>query len=319
MNNKELRMKKIIINGLLLMSVLVFSCKKEKTADEVQPPVTAPSPYLNKVYEFKPAPGQFTNDGGTTDVLKTSVLVGTAGQGLVSLGGYGGYIVFGFDHAVTNGAGADLGIYGNPLIVAGTEFSEPGIVCVMQDVNKNGLPDDTWYELAGSDYAAATTIKNYKITYYRPANLTADIRWTDNQGNEGLVLRNQFHTQDYYPAWTTANEISFTGTRLRNTLTAGEIITNKPLGIGYSDNGSAEYLSLQGQLGRGYNTFDIDWAVDANGNRVTLTAIDFVKVYTGQNSNGNPFSPDNNNERSRFIGEISTEFAGAADLKLLTK
>jgi len=311
-----MKLKPII--SLLFVSVIVLSCKKDRTEDTAEEkPVTTQSPYLNKVYEFKPAPGQFTNDGGNSDLSKTNFLIGNVGQGLVSLGGYGGYLVFGFDHAVTNAAGADLGIYGNPLVGAGTEFSEPGIVCVMQDQNKNGLPDDTWYELAGSEYTASTTIKNYKITYYKPQNLTEDIRWTDNQNRQGLVLRNQFHTQDYYPSWATSNEISFTGTLVKNTLTAGDIITNKPLGIGYADNGSSDYLNLQEQFGRGYNTFDIDWAVNANGDKVTLTSIDFVKVYTGQNSNGNPFSPDNNNERSRFIGEISTEFAGAVDLKLL--
>lgn len=307
------------ITALFFFSVIILSCKKEQAENGMgEKPGTTSSPYLSKVYEFKPAPGQFTNDGGNSDLSKTNFLIGTVGEGLVSLGGYGGYIVFGFDHAVVNASGADLGIYGNPLVGVGLEFSEPGIVCVMQDQNKNGLPDDTWYELAGSEYTASATVKNYKITYYKPASLADDIRWTDNQGKEGLILRNQFHTQDYFPSWATANEISFTGTLVKNTLTPGDIITNKPLGFGYADNGSAEYLSLQEKLGRGYNTFDIDWAVDAGGNKVTLTSVDFVKVYTAQNSNGNPFSPDNNNERSRYIGEISTEFAGAADLKLLT-
>ncbi|MGM9475838.1 PKD domain-containing protein [Pedobacter sp. GSP4] len=301
----------------LLSSAVLLSCKKENAGEKEgagEKPVAGTSPYVNKIYEFKQAPGQFAND-----LVKTDVLLGNAGNGLVSLGGYGGYIVFGFDHSISNSAGADLGIYGNPLIGVGMEFSEPGIVSVMQDANKNGLPDDVWYELAGSDYNDAATLKNYKITYYRPAKLSDDIRWTDNQGREGLILRNQFHAQDYFPAWATANEISFTGTLLKNTLMPGEIISNKPFSFGYADNGSGEYVSVQEQLGRGYNTFDIDWAVDATGKKVSLAAIDFVKVYTGQNSNGNPFHPDNNNDRSRYIGEISTEFGGAVDLKLLKK
>lgn len=303
---------------LTLLSIVFFSCKKEKGSEnENENPIAGLSPYVNKVYEYKPAPGQLINDGGNTDLSKTEILIGGVGNGLVSLGGFGGYIVFGFDHPITNGSGADLGIYGNPLVGLGMEFSEPGIVCVMQDQNKNGLPDDVWFELAGSDYSAATTIKNYKITYHRAASLSDDIRWTDNQGKEGLVLRTRFHAQDYFPGWTTAAEVSFTGTLVRNTLTPGDIITNKPLGIGYADNGSSDYLALQEQLGRGYNTFDIDWAVDSNRNKVALTSIDFVKIYTAQNSNGNPFSPDHNNEHARYIGEISTEFAGAVDIKLL--
>lgn len=306
--------------GLILIAtavVLLASCKKESAVEkesEREKPAVPQSPYLSKIYEFKQAPGQFTND-----LVKTDILIGSAGNGLISLGGFGGYIIFGFDHSVTNAAGTDLGIYGNPLIGVDMEFSEPGIVCVMQDVNKNGLPDDVWYELAGSEYNAATTIKNYKITYYKPSKIIDDVRWTDNQGKEGLVLRNQFHAQDYFPSWATTNEISFTGTLLKNTLATGDIITNKPFSFGYSDNGSSEYIALQESLGRGYNTFDIDWAVDATSKKVNLTSIDFVKVYTGQNSNGNPFSPDNDNERSRYLGEISTEFGGAVDLKLLKK
>lgn len=299
----------------MFISAVLFSCKKETATEKEgtgEQPTAGTSPYLHKIYEFKQAPGQFTND-----LVKTDILIGSAGNGLVSLGGYGGYIVFGFDHSVTNTTGTDLGIYGNPLIGVGMEFSEPGIVCVMQDQNKNGLPDDTWYELAGSEYNDIATIKNYKITYYRPSKITDDVRWTDNQGKEGLVLKNQFHTQDYFPTWSTANEISFTGTLIKNTLSPGEIITNKPFAFGYADNGSNGYIALQESLGRGYNTFDIDWAVDASGKKVTLTSIDFVKVYTAQNNNGNPFSPDNNNDRSRYLGEISTEFGGAVDLKLL--
>lgn len=310
-------MKTKSIITLAILSAVLFSCKKESAVEKDgggEKAVATQSPYLNKIYEFKQAPGQFTND-----LVKTDILIGSAGNGLVSLGAYGGFIVFGFDHSVTNAAGADLGIYGNPLIGVDMEFSEPGIVSVMQDVNKNGLPDDIWYELAGSEYNASTTLKNYKITYYKPAKITDDIRWTDNQGKEGLVLRNQFHAQDYFPSGATANEISFTGTLLKNTLTSGEIITNKPFAFGYSDNGSSDYIALQESLGRGYNTFDIDWAVDAAGKKVNLTAIDFVKVYTAQNNNGNPFSPDNDNERSRYLGEISTEFGGAVDLKLLKK
>lgn len=40
---------------------------------------------------------------------------------------------------------------------------------VMQDVNGNGLPDDTWYQLKGSEYGKEETIETYAVTYYRPA------------------------------------------------------------------------------------------------------------------------------------------------------
>jgi hypothetical protein len=305
--------KKLGFKPMVLLCLLaIISCKKEKVVDkDKEKEVHVPSPFVSKIYEFQQAPGQFTND-----LVKTDILVGNAGNGLVSLGGFGGFIVFGFDHSVENIGGADLGIYGNPLIGEGRDFSEPGIVCVMKDENKNGLPDDIWYELAGSEYNASTTVRNYTITYYRPSAPSSDIFWKDNQGKEGFILRNQFHGQDYFPSWATGSTISFTGTLIKNTFSAGDIMTNSPLSVGYADNGSNEYIKFQEQYGRGFNTFDIDWAVDASGKKVALTSIDFVKVYTAQNHNGNPLDPDITNEKSRFIGEISTEFSGAIDLKL---
>jgi hypothetical protein len=305
--------KKLGFKPMVLLCLLaIISCKKEKVADkDKEKEVHVPSPFVSKIYEFRQAPGQFTND-----LVKTDILVGNAGNGLVSLGGFGGFIVFGFDHSVENIGGADLGIYGNPLIGEGRDFSEPGIVCVMKDENKNGLPDDIWYELAGSEYNASTTVRNYTITYYRPSAPSTDIFWIDNQGKEGFILRNQFHGQDYFPSWATGSTISFTGTLIKNTFSAGDIMTNSPLSFGYADNGSNEYIKFQEQYGRGFNTFDIDWAVDAAGKKIALTSIDFIKVYTAQNYNGNPLHPDITNEKSRFIGEISTEFSGAIDLKL---
>jgi hypothetical protein len=305
--------KKLGFKPMVLLCLLaIISCKKEKLADkDKEKEVHVPSPFVSKIYEFQQAPGQFTND-----LVKTDILVGNAGNGLVSLGGFGGFIVFGFDHSIENIGGADLGIYGNPLIGEGRDFSEPGIVCVMKDDNKNGFPDDIWYELAGSEYNASTTVRNYTITYYRPSAPSSDIFWKDNQGKEGFILRNQFHGQDYFPSWATGGTISFTGTLIKNTFSAGDIMTNSPLSFGYADNGSNEYIKFQEQYGRGVNTFDIDWAVDASGKKVAFTSIDFVKVYTAQNHNGNPLDPEITNERSRFIGEISTEFSGAIDLKL---
>lgn len=308
-----------LINCFLfaLSTLVVISCKKDKPIDEEEPVTDKKQAYISKVFEYKPAPGQFINDASFGTSAKAQTLIGGVNNGLVSLGGFGGYIVFGFDHTIENKLGHDIGIYGNPLIGVGMEFSEPGIVCVMQDLNKNGLPDDgEWYELAGSEYTAVETIKNYTITYHRPANLTEDIKWTDSKGNTGYILRNQFHNQDYFPGWVTANEVQFIGTLLKNTLQLNNgIVLNKPLAFGYADNGSANYIKLQNELGRGYNSFDIDWAVDNKGNKINLTYIDFVKVYTAQNSNGNP-SSDPNNAQARTVGEVSTEIGGAIDLNI---
>ena len=49
---------------------------------------------------------------------------------------------------------------------------------------------------------------------------------------------------------------------------------------------------------------DISWAVDAEGNAVSLDHIDFVKCYNAMN------------QQCGWIGETSTEITGAEDLHL---
>lgn len=41
----------------------------------------------------------------------------------------------------------------------------------MQDVNGDGLPNDEWYELKGSEYGKPETIQDYAVTYFRPVSI----------------------------------------------------------------------------------------------------------------------------------------------------
>lgn len=289
------------------------------------------SKYLNKVYEFRPAPGQFINSnpeytiGDTADDIadKCTELLANNSKGVISLGAWGGYIVFGFDHPVYNVTDTpDLRIIGNafyatnnPNTTASKEGGscEPGIVMVSVDTNGNGIPDDEWYQLAGSEYSNAATIHNYKITYYKPdANKTATpdpndsaicdntyIKWEDNQGNLGYVEKNTFHLQSYWPEWLDDNEtLEFEGTRLLDNM-VNEGTEEAPNYIlyaypwGYVDN----HPNTDSRC-----NFDIDWAVDINGKKVYLPFINFVKVYTAVN------------QTTGWLGETSTEVSGAEDL-----
>lgn len=140
------------------------------------------SPYIAKVYEFCPAPGQFVNDmpryaeGDTYEDMIRKVeesICGTT-EVMVSLGAYGGYVTFGFDHTVVNVPGEyDFRIWGNAFYELNKPeekggSAEPGIVYVSYDVNCNGKPDDAWYELAGSEYYKPETLHDYTITYAKP-------------------------------------------------------------------------------------------------------------------------------------------------------
>jgi hypothetical protein len=71
----------------------------------------------------------------------------------------------GFDHSVENSGVYDLWIPGNAFGDALGSWSEPGIVWVNQDENDNGKPDDTWYELKGSETGKTGTIQRYSITH----------------------------------------------------------------------------------------------------------------------------------------------------------
>jgi len=259
------------------------------------------SRFISKVFEYLPAPGQFINESLGNLAGAQKIIGNVSNTGLISLGGFGGYIVFGFDHSVANNSGNDLAIYGNP-IGGNFAWSEPGIVLVSQDVNGNGLPDDEWFELAGSEYNNPATIKNYEITYTNPKGY-ANVQWKDNLGNSGSYDVNAFHKHNYYPEFAPNQEtLTFKGTLLPSTWgQVGSIYTNSPFAWGYTDS----YSTGDDYATKGYNSFDIDWAVDKNGAKVNLKTIDFVKVYTAQREKGNT-----------LLGEISTEVKGAADLNI---
>ena len=125
------------------------------------------SPYIAKVWEYCPAPSQFVHEypeyeaGDTQDDmrLKAEEQIADNAQGMISLGGWDGYVVFSFDHPVVNVDGkADFVVEGNAFYAdksigaSSGGSAEPGIVIVSYDANGNGKLDDVWYELAGSEY-----------------------------------------------------------------------------------------------------------------------------------------------------------------------
>lgn len=281
--------------------------KTVKTKVNVTQESATYSKYISQVFDYLPAVGQFTNklpayvDGDTQTEMTAKAgkaLVGEKST-MITLGGYGGYVVFGFDHTILNQKDKrDFKVLGNGF--AGS--SEPGIIMVAYDKNKNGKPDeDEWYEIAGSEYTNPTTIKNYTITYHKPtvedSNATPEyIKWEDNQGKSGFKAKNTFHKQPYYPIWFGQNQLKFSGTLLESNYTEKNgIWTGKQLAYGYVDNAPNNSED---------SNIDIDWAVDKNGNPVKLLGIDFIKVYTATN------------QEAGWLGEISTEVAGAYDLHL---
>ena len=250
------------------------------------------SRYISKVYEYVPAMGQFINklpeyeegDDAETMCRKCEAAIANNAGKMVSLGGWGGYITFGFDHAVRNGEGRDIQILGNAFYMSGsTEYgsSEPGIVMVSCDENGNGLPDDRWYELKGCLYDDPTTEHHYARTYTRAAD----------------TLQNASHKQPFYPQWMTEDQYTLYGAKLapQTQIISGQSV-QRILEYGYVDN--KPNADIEG------TSFDISWAIDEEGNSVHLSAIDFVRVYNASD------------EIISITGELSTEISGAIDLHI---
>ena len=297
------------------------------------------SPYISQVIDYLPGVGQFVNqlpeyqngDTQETMIQKTNDLLVGEASSMVTLGGFGGYVTFRFDHTVANLPGLrDFRIKGNAFGAAANPqpnapfggSCEPGVIMVAYDKNQNGEADvDEWYEIAGSSHEAVNNepwynlglengndmeiIKNYKITYYRPQEepdqpIDEYIRWEDNQGNSGYKVKNMFHNQPYFPSWIEGDSYTLSGTRLPEN--------------GIDESGQGNYYVLYGYR-YGYadnypnthdnSAVDISWAMDADGNKVHLPGIDFVRVHCAIN------------QENGWLGECSTEVAGAEDLHLL--
>lgn len=296
------------------------------------PGVMATSPYIAKVHDYHPAPGQFVNEipeyeqGDTYEDMLAKAeeqLCGAARKGMVTLGAFGGYVTFSFDHRVANKPGEyDFRVNGNAIVSDRDRNGgscEPGIILVSVDANDNGLPDDEWYEIKGSEYDSATTMHGYAITYYRPEDghqATPDpndrhvidtryIRWTSNEAleSQGYLQRNDSHVQDYWPMWLDSSQatLEFSGERLAPN--GVDISGDRTyyllmmLGEGYADNMPS--VEKDGLIDPGVK---IDWAVRADGTPAQLDGIDFVRVYTAIN------------QTCGWIGETSTEVTGAEDL-----
>lgn len=316
----------------------------------VRQDMTSRSPYISKVFDFLPAPGQFVNElpryveGDTHEDMVRKAEESLQGEdaSMISLGGWGGYVVFGFDHTIVNVPGRrDFRIHGNafgandnpnPDAPSGGS-SEPGIIMVAYDKNGNGVPDDEWYEIKGSSNFTAEkepwyqlavdnendtrTIRDFEMTYFRPE--TEDPEQPGEEDNP-----DSFITIPNYVRWT--NNLGQEGYKVKNVYhsqsyypkwVSEDQLTYKGIRLpqnGIDESGKGNYYVLY-EFRYGYvdnspnihdnSAIDIDWAIDKDGNKVDLPGIDFVKVYNGID------------QENGWLGETSTEVSRGEDLHLL--
>jgi hypothetical protein len=236
------------------------------------------------------APSQFT-EGGT-------------GYGW-SLGAAGGYWVYRVDPQPY------YRISGNPMAT----WSEAGIVWVQEDKNGNGIPDEMWYELKGSDeyYPSAKEYdkqitRRYAITYVKGTGaptvngydqVMRDIYWADSRGRSGKM------GGGWSSPWgVTGDWVTFTGTLLRDTgnIVTGDYSAFNEMG-GYVDCWAyGERWSTKDTYAR----FHVEDAMRADGTPAHLQNIRFIKVQTAILFYGGIF------------GDVSTEISGADFLGITT-
>ncbi|MDR1585792.1 MAG: hypothetical protein LBS07_06460 [Prevotellaceae bacterium] len=297
---KESGKKQFKLAGLLFFMIPASCTLPEAPPDNVTlpeaPPDNVTSPYISQVFEYAYAPGQHAalakSDEAAVDFTGKP-------ENVVYLGGFGGYITAGFDHNVENREGYDFEIYA--LGVDG----EPGVVFVMNDDNGDGIPNETWYELTGSE--SGNSVRNYRICYRKAVSDNANITWTDNQGNSGELISgyNGKYSSSWWWSETAADSVVFTGTKLpeayENIGLDGNQYWQLKAGMfqwGYADNPKGTDYDKSAFS----NKFDISDAVDGAGKAAGLTSIRFIKIQSAVL------------QQAGWLNEISPELRGVKDL-----
>jgi hypothetical protein len=159
----------------------------------------------DRVVDYLSIASQYTNGGNTLNrfvgMNAVGTLLGRTGTGSsggttnpaldagpFSLGGYGGFVTYYYESAITddpkNPYGVDFIVFGNSED-GGRGFAEPGSVLVSED-------GTDWYYLAGSQHYEDTTLWNHSVTY---TNVGGKAAWTDTAGDSGTpCMRIRFRT-----------------------------------------------------------------------------------------------------------------------------
>ncbi|MGI6108766.1 MAG: Ig-like domain-containing protein [Eubacteriaceae bacterium] len=264
----------------------------------------------SSIVEYLCLGSQYTNSSSYgRDPEKT--LIGTAdnssamGGSVLSLGNFGGSITYKFDTPITDDP---TNPYGIDMIIQGNAFadmqgaSEPGWVQVSQDgVN--------WYYLAGSVHYDDEADWNYTMTYTKTAS--GKSAWTASDGTSGENYN--YPNSLYYPyySWNDENQNSLTVSGLHLVANSKDPYGSSAAAypdFGYVDTHSTgSYATADnpydGNTAKKDGMFDLEWAVDADGNPVKLDSVQYVKVGTASNI------------YAGAIGEKSTEVRNATATK----
>lgn len=296
------RQNQIIMNrffsavAIVLVSGILFSCKGSEPIDNS---TNNSAKYISEVFEYMYGPGQHAKIAKPTDI--SNFIGEPKSDKWLYLGGFGGYVIAGFNHNITNGDGVDFEVF-----ALQSASPEPAVVYVMSDTNGDGKPNETWYELKGNQDSAS--IRNYWVRYYKAVADTANITWHDSNGVKGYLKCGFGATNSsawWWPA-TTTDSITLHGTRLPNAYddnsangTQYWVVPPTRFTWGYAEN----VFGTDYEKTVGGNKLDISNAIDSLGHTVILPHIRFIKVQTGVF------------QQAGWTNEVSSEVRGAMDLR----
>jgi hypothetical protein len=306
------------------------------------PPVHADSPFAVRVVEYAPAPGQFVNVPEFNDpsrALGAPVGGGTAAadnSSVVSLGGFGGYIVLAFDRTVTdhplNPMGLDAIVFSNSFWAGGNpqrRWAECATIEIALDRNGNGLPDeDQWYLIPGShivdpfvqftqqtwdDNIADATFPPALSSWLPPGRTGA---WTTSAYMLQSKVFGQAIVQN--PDYPLMSEGIFGYAGYSPTLRLGDMSGNN-LVVDHEITPEAFYIVPDNPFevgitpgSGGGDAFDMAWAIDpATGEPANLHGFDFIRLTNGVNFVQLPFgewSPEID-----AVAIVRPDFMGDAD------
>jgi hypothetical protein len=261
----------------------------------------------DKVVDYLCINSQYTNVSFGIEPMTT--LSGS----LKSLGNFGGYITYYYEDAIidnpNNMYGVDFYVYGNAFSQGGSA-AENGQVWVSED-------GEQWYALAGSEHYEDTTLKDYEITYTKTAS--GKTAWTDNYGgsNDGSSKSG---------SWVNSSNYYMNDLAKSDTITLKGILLPCEDGSLYGDGTVASYAksvkfgyvdsNVNGTIGANVNPydelaksngFDLKWAVDEDGNPVTLeNGVHYIKIVTASNIWAGAFN-EKSTEVTTMVRTTATE------------
>lgn len=266
----------------LCILLLIISCSDPYSGDSGSDDLTEIELYWGpvEVVSYIQAPGSLANNETYSIADNINKLMGFPVGGsatapdnssIVSLGEAGGSVTLRFDPPISNITSYDFIVYGNPFLSGGDSSGsmEPAYVEVSED-------NESWYLLVSDDNL--THVELEEISYSRGDY--NDSYWPE--GAEDSFILTTLNSLNSYESTSGFAEVTPT--------------------LGLTDSVNEEDFYTDPDIGGG-DAFNLDWAVDEDLNRVSLSEISYVRITTAVHSNSMGVSTSEIDAVIRCAGE----------------